>query len=305
MTKLLFDTGTCVIQQLESERFLKKGVAVAVLRVDKIHAIVSGNKLFKLHYFLKEAMLSSHKTVLTFGGAYSNHLAATAFACNALGLQSVGIVRGEAAATLSPTLQQCISVGMQLKFVPREQYRTQSAVAFITQLKNELGACSIIPEGGYHPMGAYGAALMMERFDKEDYSHVCTAVGTATTLAGLALGCSDEQQVIGYSVLKGMTDIDERLSYLTNDSEKLQQVTMRNEYHFGGYAKKNKLLLNFMNACWQQHRLPLDFVYTAKMLYGIVEDIDKGFYPPGSSILCIHTGGLQGNNSLPPGTLLY
>lgn len=305
MTKLLFDTSTCVIQQLKSERFLKKGVAVAVLRIDKIHAIVSGNKLFKLHYFLKETMASSHKTVVTFGGAYSNHLAATAFACNALGLKSVGIVRGEAAATLSPTLQQCIAWGMQLKFVSREQYRAQSAVAFITQLKNELGDCCIIPEGGYHAMGAYGAALMMEQFDKEKYSHVCTAVGTATTLAGLALGCTDEQQVVGYSVLKGMTDINERLFYLTNDNEKLQQVAIRDDYHFGGYAKKNDALLNFMNACWQQHQLPLDFVYTAKMLYGIVEDIDKGFYPPGSSILCIHTGGLQGNNSLPAGTLLY
>jgi len=305
MTKLLFDTGTCAIQQLESERFAERGVAVAVLRIDKIHAIVSGNKLFKLHYFLQEAMASAHKTVLTFGGAYSNHLAATAFACRALGLQSIGIVRGEAAAALSPTLQQCILWGMQLKFVSREQYRAQPAVAFITQLKREFGDCSLIPEGGYHAMGAYGAALIMQQFDKEKYSHVCTAVGTATTLAGLALGCNDEQQVVGYPVLKGMEDIDERLSYLTNDHEKLQQITIRKDYHFEGYAKKNDVLLNFMNACWQQHQLPLDFVYTAKMLYGVVEDIGKGFYPPGSSILCMHTGGLQGNNSLPPGTLLY
>jgi len=270
---MLFDISNAVIETLNDELFLQKQVRLSVLRLDKIHPVVSGNKLFKLHYFLDEATQSSHKTILSFGGAYSNHLAATAFACKALQLKSMGIVRGEQPAHLSPTLQQCMNDGMQLKFISRQQFAKKESGTFTSSLLHESGDCIIVPEGGYHPSGANGAALIMDIPGCRDYSHVCTATGTGTTLAGLLMAASA-----------------------------LQLVT---DYHFGGYAKKTEALIQFMNKCWQQHHLPLDFVYTAKMLFGIIDRIKNGYFIPGSSILCLHTGGLQGNKSLPLHTLLF
>ena len=133
---MLFDISKAGIDVLHDDLFIQKQVSLSVLRLDKIHPVVSGNKLFKLHYFLEEATQSSHKTILTFGGAYSNHLAATAFACAALNLKSIGIVRGEQPADLSPTLQQCINDSMQLKFIPRQEFAEKENKTFIRSLQN-------------------------------------------------------------------------------------------------------------------------------------------------------------------------
>jgi 1-aminocyclopropane-1-carboxylate deaminase len=287
------------IEVLHDELFVQKKISVEVLRLDTIHPVVSGNKLFKLHYFLADVLSSTHKTILTFGGAYSNHLVATAFACQANGLKSIGIVRGEKPADLSSTLQQCIDYGMQLQFISRELYDEKETTAFQNELKNKWGACTIIPEGGYHPLGAKGAALIQSLIKDGDYSHVCTAMGTATTTAGLLLGGA--QTIISVPVLKGMTDIDARINFLCG-SFKRQQLEIFDQYHFGGYAKKTAELIGFMNGLWQQHRLPTDFVYTAKLFFGIYDKIKSGHFPWGSRIICLHTGGLQGNNSLPAGS---
>ena len=175
---MLFDILKAVIEELQDELFIEKQVTLSILRLDKIHPIISGNKLFKLHYFLEEALDGKHDTIVTFGGAYSNHLAATAYACNLLQLKSVGIVRGEKPAQLSHTLLQCVKDGMQLKFVTREQYAAKNDAAFIDDLKNEFGECIMIPEGGYHPLGAQGAALIMSLIN-DSYTHICTASGFA------------------------------------------------------------------------------------------------------------------------------
>ena len=155
--KMLFDTSNICIDVLQGELFTQQQVAVSVLRLDKIHPVVSGNKLFKLHYFLEEALSSQHKTILSFGGAYSNHLVATAFACQSMGLKSIGIIRGEKPAMLNYTLQQCISYGMQLKFISREEYGLKEIKEFIGSIHKEFGECLVVPEGGYHPLGAAGA----------------------------------------------------------------------------------------------------------------------------------------------------
>jgi 1-aminocyclopropane-1-carboxylate deaminase/D-cysteine desulfhydrase-like pyridoxal-dependent ACC family enzyme len=253
---------------------------------------------------LQEAQQSNHKTILTFGGAYSNHLVATAFACQAYGLKSIGIVRGERPATISETLQHCYNYGMQLKFISRDEYDKKEEQYFINDLLTEFGASVIVPEGGYHPSGAKGAALIGELIKENNYSHICSATGTATTVAGLLLTKGD-QKIIGVPVLKGMTDIEERIRFLCSNNYKNKRLEIFNNYHFGGYAKKTPELIQFMNYLWQQHHLPTDFVYTAKLFFAVYDKIKNNHFAEGSNILCLHTGGLQGNNSLPSGTLLF
>lgn len=292
------------VEELNSMVFTTARLQVSVLRLDKIHPVVSGNKIFKLHYFLKAAVESPNKTLLTFGGAYSNHLAATAYACKQAGVKSIAVVRGEKPSVLSHTLQHCLDNGMHLKFVTREDYTTKDEIIFLQQLQNEFGECIIVPEGGFGVTGAKGAAKIYECIPSNTFTHICTAVGTATTAAGL-LSSTVNETIICIPVLKGMTDIKQRIALCGVNIAKANQLQILDEYHFGGYAKKTPELISFMNELWQQFQLPTDFVYTAKMFYAIFDKIKKGWFTPGCNILCIHTGGLQGNLSLPAGSLLF
>ncbi len=301
---MLFDIANAVIDELKEDLFLEKEVSVSVLRLDKIHPLVSGNKIFKLHYFLEEALRSAHKTVLTFGGSFSNHLAATAYACNVLHLKCIGIVRGEKPTQLSPTLQQCEGDGMVLKYISREDYDKKDDGKFMNDLKEEFGDYIIIPEGGYHPLGAKGAALIYELLKDKDYTDIALATGTATTLAGILIAAKPTQNITAISALRGITDTAERLGELTG-LDQFDNLQIFNDYHFGGYAKKTDQLINFMNDCWLKYQLPLDFVYTAKMFYAIIDLIKKEKFKKGSNIICLHTGGLQGNKSLPLNILLF
>jgi len=304
-TKMLFPANDVINQQLHDDLFHEKQVHLSVLRLDAIHPVVSGNKLFKLHYFLQTAIQQSYEGIVTFGGPYSNHLVATAFACKTSGLKCTGIIRGEQPAFLSHTITKCCNdYGMVVKFIPRNQYDEREQPFFIKDLKLEYPNCLIVPDGGYHPMGAAGAALIMDLIN-EDATHVCCAVGTATTLAGLMLGKKDNQQIIAIPVLKNMHDLQNRIEYLTNCKYSGQHLQTMPDYHFGGYAKKNKELIDSMNQLYEKYRLPTDFVYTGKLMYGIIDSIKNGSFPKGSKIVCVHTGGLQGNLSLPPGTLVF
>ena len=292
------------ISDLTNELFINKQINVSVVRLDKIHSIMSGNKLFKLYYFLKQAIQSANTPeILTFGGTYSNHLAATAYACKLSGLKSIGIVRGEKPPQLSHTLQFCLDNEMQLKFISRDDYAKKDTVDFYEKLIDEFGECIIIPEGGYHSLGAKGAALIMDSLKGKQFTHICCATGTATTIAGLLLNIENHQQIISMPVLKGMTDIEERVLFANKAN--LHQLKILNDYHFDGYAKTKPELFAFMNEIYQQYQLPTDFVYTGKMLFGIFDLIKKNYFPAGSNIACLHTGGLQGNLSLPSNTLLF
>jgi 1-aminocyclopropane-1-carboxylate deaminase len=295
---MLFDTQKITIDEIKDPLFLAKKIRLQVLRLDKIHPVISGNKLFKLHYFLKEALLQPQKAIVTFGGAYSNHLVATAFACKNLSLPCRGIVRGEESFKLSHTLQACINFGMQLQFVPRENY------AQTARQGTSYPGCYIIPEGGYHPKGAKGASLIVDLLPHEKITHICTATGTATTLAGLLLKALASQTIVSIPVLKGFTDTKERLHFLTGKDE-YPNLAIWNEYHFGGYAKKTNKLIDFMNELYVQNKLPTDFVYTAKMMFAVFEQVKADFFPAGSNIVCLHTGGLQGNTSLPDKLLTF
>ena len=302
---MLFDISKAVIEELHDELFTEKQVTVSILRLDKIHPVISGNKFFKLHYFLEEAIAGKHDTIVTFGGAYSNHLAATAHVCNLLQLKTVGIVRGEKPAQLTHTLLQCMQDGMQLQFISRQEYAKKETAVFNKALIAEFGECIIIPEGGYHPLGARGAALIMDLIKDNNYTDICVASGTATTLAGLLMAAKPTQKVVNFPVLKEIKDNKIRVKELTGNSHEFKNLLILNQYHFGGYAKKTETLIKFMNDCWLQYKLPLDFVYTAKMFFGVIDSIKNGIFEAGSKILCVHTGGLQGNKSLSLNSLSF
>ena len=292
------------VDNIINHEIINQNLSLTILRLDKIHEDVSGNKIFKLHYFIEECLKSSHKTLLTFGGAYSNHLVATAFLCNQKVIRSIGIVRGEEPKTLSHTLARCKKLGMELRFMSREVYQNfENNQDQISLIQEEFGDFTLVPEGGYNATGAKGASLIMDIANQQHFSHVCTSIGTATTLAGLLLRKEIGPNIIAIPVIKNMLDINERLHFLGVDTT--NKLTIFSDYHFGGYAKHTKELISFMNTFYKETQIPTDFVYTAKMMYAIYDKIKSGYFKNGSSILCIHTGGLQGNKSLPAGTLIF
>ena len=298
---MLTPLPTIRTQTLDNKLLQDTRIRLQVLRLDEIHQVISGNKIFKLYHYLENVV---NNTVITFGGAYSNHLVATSFACKQQGINAIGVVRGEKPAILSHSLQQCIQHGMKLHFISREQYADKESDAFTTMLKTLYGDCSIIPEGGYGMKGAAGAAAIMNYID-EDVTHICCAAGTATTAAGLLLNAKPGQQVIAFPVLKGMTDMEHRIHFLTEGKFNPEQLHIEYDYHMGGYAKKTTRLIQFMNDLNDEHDLPTDFVYTGKMMFGVMELINSNFFPVNSKICCVHTGGLQGNLSLPKNTLTF
>jgi 1-aminocyclopropane-1-carboxylate deaminase len=302
---LISFTENIGIDGLNNDVFTQRGIAIDVLRLDKIHPVVSGNKIFKLYYFLQEAIQSTHKHIITFGGAWSNHLVATAFACREMGLRCTGIVRCEAPVLHSHTLQQCAEMGMRLHFAGRDAYTKKDTASFKQHLDEQYGPHLLVPEGGYHPLGAMGAALIMDYIPQHYYSHIACALGTATTVAGLVAAAKEKQLILGFCALKGMNDIEKRMTYLLNNENKPACFVPVYDYCFAGYARKDPAIFNFMNQVWQEYHVPTDFVYTAKMLYGVCNLAEKGFFAPGSKVLCVHTGGLQGNLSLPVETLTF
>lgn len=283
--------------------FSKYHTTVEVLRLDLIHPVVSGNKWFKLKEYLKEAQ-EQHKTcIVTFGGAFSNHVVATAAASKLAGLKSVGIIRGERPASLSPTLAEALSFDMDLYFVSREEYKAKNLPP---TLFNDFpqDAVYFINEGGYGLKGMEGAKHILEEVDTTSYTHLVAAAGTGTMLAGLTAAAQPHQKVTGISVLKNNRSLQQEIEVLL-PVEKRQQFQLLHEYHFGGYAKHTSELLQFMNDWFRETGIPSDFVYTGKLFYAVKDLIQKSYFPKGSKILAIHSGGLQGNRSLPKGTLIF
>lgn len=282
------------IDVIENSITREKHVDLFCLRLDKIHDDISGNKLFKLHNYLQTARAGCIKTLITFGGAYSNHLAATAVACKLNNLSCIAMVRGEKPALFSHTLKYCLQQGMRLNFISREDYRKKDDSGFIALLKEKFGEHILVPEGGYSKEGMKGAALISNLYKKVNYTHICCAVGTSTTFAGL-ISSNINQKIIGFNVLKTMDNV-KRIENLLNYRPKNYAVV--NAYHFGGYAKYTDELILFMNKFYKDFSIPTDFVYTGKMMFGVFDLIQKDYFPLGSKILCVHSGGLQGNKTL-------
>jgi len=282
----------------EPVHFLEKDdISVSVLRLDNIHPVISGNKWFKLQYYLKEAKEQQKQKIITFGGAWSNHIVATAAACKMNNILSAGIIRGEEPAQLSPTLLHAKEYGMQLFYTSREDYSEKNIPVGLADKDSYL-----VNEGGYGKPGADGAKDILN-YCRKDFTHCCAAVGTGTMLAGLINAAIPEQKIIGISVLKNNDSLERSVTSLLNNQPKQWQII--HDYHFGGYAKYTPELIRFMNKFYHEAKIPSDFVYTAKLFYAIADLIIAGFFPPGSRILMIHSGGLQGNSSLRKGTLIY
>jgi len=289
------------VQIIDAEWLTDKQISLHVLRLDKIDPVVSGNKWFKLQYYLQEALALQKHTVATFGGAWSNHIVAAAFACKQAGVQSIGIIRGEKAGNLSATLKAAQEFGMELIFVSREEYRNKEQ--FIS--KYETNGWYWIPEGGYGVAGAKGASEILSIANNTGYSHIIAAVGTGTMLAGLILSATAEQHVIGVSSMKGNASLLTSINDLISTSDVSASFQLIHDYHFGGYGKHPEQLLDFINEVYHTHHLPLDIVYTGKTFFAIKDLVKKSFFKPGSRLLMIHSGGLQGNRSLPEKVLAF
>lgn len=270
-------------------------VNVHMLRLDRMHPFISGNKWFKLRYNIEEALHNGNSSILSFGGAYSNHLVALAAAAHAAGLASVGMVRGEEQPG-NPVLQQCREYGMELYFISRAQYAAKEDAAFLAELCERFPGALIVPEGGANEAGERGAAEIAACIDKR-FTHVTLSVGTGTTFTGLRRALSQAQMLLGFAPMKGG-------AYLAGTiKEKLQDLPETNwqlydRFHFGGFGKINDEVLSFMNSFREQNGFDLDRVYTAKMMLGVRELIRERVFPEGAQILCIHTGGLTGKDSI-------
>lgn len=282
----IFETKEISCQRLHSEIFERASVELYMARFDLLHPVISGNKVYKLHFFLEQAV-KENKSVVTFGGPYSNHLSAAAFACRKLNIPITGIVNGEGH-PLTDTLKQCIADGMHLKYISRQAYREMKTTADEQAFPGTI----IIPEGGYHILGAKGAARMAEKIANLTVTHICLPVGTATTLAGFLK--ARPSKIIAVPVIKNMIDIPYRLRYLETTWED-DQLDVWDGYSFGGFAKMTPVLQSFMENFKKLHGIELDRVYTAKMMWGMMEKISMGYFPEGSKIVCVHTGGIQGN----------
>ncbi len=281
----------------------RAGIELTALRLDKIDPIISGNKLFKLHYYIDDYKAAGTQNLVTMGGAYSNHLVATAQACMEAGLHSTGIVRGEAPAVFNETLMQCQQLGMNLLFIARSKYKKITEKS-ILDLLPQFQQTYFVPEGGFGLSGAKGASHIMQYEVVQKADTIVVSAGTGTTLAGLILGKKKHQKIIASPAIKSMIDLPQRVSTLLGTGYE-DSFTVWDKYHFGGYAKHNQDLLDFMNTFYTQTGIPTDKVYTAKMFFGLIQEISNGRFKPGEKIVAIHTGGLQGNRSLPPGSLIY
>lgn len=294
------DLSGAVVQTLHDEVLTAAHITVDILRLDRIHPVVSGNKWFKLQYYLKEALDEKKKGLLTFGGAWSNHLVACAYACKQAQLPCIGVVRGEQQ-VLSASLQEAVHHNMQLLFVPRAAYGNETTL--MQEMEQRYPGHTIVPQGGQGAKGVAGASTILQLTPVHIYSHIACAVGTGTLLAGLVKGSAPGQQVIGISSLKVDAQHNTMIDFVQAQTGR-NNFSMIGDYHFGGYARYNDTLLHFMNSFYSRQQVPTDFVYTGKLLFAIWDLAAKNYFPRGSRLLVIHSGGLQGNRSV-AGKLIY
>ncbi|SIR47804.1 1-aminocyclopropane-1-carboxylate deaminase/D-cysteine desulfhydrase [Pontibacter lucknowensis] len=284
------------LQQLHSKIWEEQGIALWVKREDLLHPTISGNKWRKLKYNLQEAKRLQHDTLLTFGGAYSNHIAAVAAAGQEFGFKTIGIIRGEEHLPLNPTLSFATTAGMELHYTSREAYRQKTDPVYLAQLAEQFANPYIIPEGGTNALAVKGCTEIVSDISIE-YDYICCASGTGGTIAGIIAGLEGEKQVLGFPALKGGEFLREEIEQLIQSysGQRYDNWQLITDYHFGGYAKVKPELLGFMRGFQQEHNLPLEPVYTGKMFYSLIDLIQEGYFPKGSRIVAVHTGGLQGN----------
>ncbi len=277
----------CPIQSISTPY----AVQLDVLREDLNHPLIQGNKFRKLKYNLNEAQRLNLDTLLTFGGAYSNHIHATAAAAKAYGFKSIGIIRGEELANkeLNPSLKDAQVMGMELKFISRSDYRDVTQNKNFNLLQEEFPNTYILPEGGSNDLAVKGCEEILDNRTSV-YNFICVPMGTAGTISGIIRSAKPHQKILGFPALKGADFLKESIESYTNQTH----YEIINAYHFGGYAKFTDVLIKFVNNFSAETKIPLEPIYTGKMFYGILDLIENDYFPENSKILAIHTGGLQG-----------
>lgn len=285
------------LQEVKLGFLAEAGVRLLIRREDLNHPFISGNKWWKLKYNLAGALAIGTDTLLTVGGAYSNHIYSVAAAAHALGLKSIGVIRGEETLPLNATLRFATGQGMSIHYVSRQAYREKSSPEFVERLRAEYGSFYFIPEGGTNELAVQGCRELGERLiEAIDFDIVCLPVGTGGTLAGIIQALRGDQQAIGFSVLKNGGFLEEEVRRWLRPGV---NVSWRIEtgFDFGGYAKDTQELRDFIRFQEESNQLPLDPVYTAKTLYGILELVRRGEIPRSTTVLMVHTGGLQGHGT--------
>lgn len=266
-------------------------ISLHIKREDLIHPFVSGNKFRKLKYNLLQAKAEHQEILLTFGGAFSNHIAAVAFAGKEKGFKTIGIIRGDELKdkiSENPTLTFAQSCGMQFEFVSRESYRLKNEIPFLENLKQKFGDFYLIPEGGTNALAIKGCEEILNEKDAE-FDYICCSIGTGGTISGIINSVLPHQKVLGFPALKGDFLTDEIRNIVINNNWELLT-----DYHFGGYGKVNSELIAFINQFFKENNIPLDPIYTGKMVFGVIDLIHRNYFPTQSKILLIHTGGIQG-----------
>ena len=290
---MLLYTPTPTIEIFD-RRLANASVRLFIRREDLNHPFISGNKWWKLKYNFEEALRTGKKTVLTFGGAFSNHIYSTAAAANELQMESIGVIRGEERLPLNPVLHFAEGHGMRLDYISRDTYRNKTEGVFIDKLHHKYGDFYLIPEGGSNALAVKGVEEFANTLDME-YNYLCCPVGTGGTLAGLIRGTGRRKKILGFSALKNGSFLKNEIINLGGTYEGCSLIT---DYHFGGYAKSTKELLAFINEFNRLHGVPLEFIYSGKMMYGIFDLAQKGFFERGARLLAIHTGGIHYQRSV-------
>lgn len=285
------------IQKLNLELFKEKGIEVWVKRDDLIHDEVSGNKWRKLKYNIQAFNKGDYESILTFGGAYSNHILATAKVGNDFDIPTIGVIRGEEQISLNPTLERAKELGMQLHYVSRSTYKTKHEQSFLENLQKQFGNVYIVPEGGGNVEGVIGCKDIVEEINL-DFDFILTDCGTGATLAGIALALDESQKAIGIPVLKGgefiFDEVKAFYKLMKVDFSNLKNIDLVINYHFGGYAKHKSELISFMQDFYKLTGIKTDPIYTGKLFYALIDLVKQDYFSKGAKIVVVHTGGLQG-----------
>ena len=297
---MVFENNNSIVEKIEIPELGKRDIDLYVKRDDLIHEQVSGNKWRKLKYNIELCSTRKKNGVVTFGGAFSNHLIATAAVCNQVGLNSIGIVRGdELNHSSNNTLNNCHQLGMQLLFVTREEYAFRNDKGYLETLKTKFPNFYVVPEGGANYHGMIGCQEIMSEIDIP-VDHVFVAQGTATTSCGILMGLKEHQFLHVVPVLKGYDSMAEMKHIFELGAidkvwfeNMLERVEVLSDYHFGGYGKYTEELLFFIKEFYNEHRLKLDPIYTGKTMFAMLKELQSDSYN-GKNILFIHTGGVQG-----------
>jgi 1-aminocyclopropane-1-carboxylate deaminase len=286
------------IQELKLDILLQKGIRLWIKRDDMIHSWLSGNKYRKLKYNLIEAIQTHKKTIITFGGPFSNHLYAVAGAASLLGLKSMGLVRGEID-TENPTIRCCTERNMELISIPRSHYRLKHESDFVAKILGDVAEGYLIPEGGTNLLALRGVSELIPELQQQmefNPNYIILPCGTGGTTAGLCISDHLRSHIISFSALKSTHLYDEILTLSNNKGR--NKLSVNTDNHFGGYGKWNEDLLHFIDDFETKTDIPLDHVYNGKAMYGLMNLIKSDYFVPGTTICYIHTGGLQGKLGL-------